>query len=32
MIVITSHEIAGYRITKTLGLVRGNAILARKEK
>ncbi len=29
MIVITSHEVAGYRITKTLGLVRGNAIRAR---
>jgi len=29
MIVATSFEISGYRITKTLGLVRGNTIRAR---
>ena len=29
MIVSTSEGIAGYRITKTLGLVRGNTIRAR---
>lgn len=29
MIVVTTHTIAGHRITATLGLVRGNAIRAR---
>jgi uncharacterized protein YbjQ (UPF0145 family) len=29
MIVVTTHSIAGHRITATLGLVRGNAIRAR---
>ncbi len=29
MIISTSEQIAGYRITKTLGLVRGNTIRAR---
>lgn len=29
MIIVTSETIAGYRITKTLGLVRGNTVRAR---
>ena len=29
MLVVTTHEIAGKRIVKTLGLVRGNTIRAR---
>lgn len=29
MIVVTSNQIAGYKIVKTLGLVRGNTIRAR---
>ena len=29
MIVTTSHDIAGHRIVRTLGLVRGNTIRAR---
>jgi uncharacterized protein YbjQ (UPF0145 family) len=29
MIVVTNHEIPGYRIVKTHGLVRGNTIRAR---
>lgn len=29
MMIVTSETIAGYRITKTLGLVRGNTVRAR---
>jgi len=29
MIVVTSHEIAGKRIVRTLGIVRGNTVRAR---
>jgi uncharacterized protein YbjQ (UPF0145 family) len=29
MIIVTSEQVAGYRIVKTLGLVRGNTVRAR---
>jgi uncharacterized protein YbjQ (UPF0145 family) len=29
MMIVTSETVAGYRITKTLGLVRGNTVRAR---